>query len=623
MWTLLVLRLLLPWTPESSFSVFNILPLEKHEATNERSHIFEPIGTTTAGTSGNKTDTATAIQSTNSVLHNDNESAPYVNKSEEKPLSTIQILSLVWLIGSVSMLGCICMVNGRFAVKLNREPSIEDQTIRALFEQCKDEMKIKRTIALIDSSHVTSPTLYGAIMPKILLPRSVMGALSVSQLRYVFLHEMSHIKRNDIAMNWLMNILLTLHWFNPLLWYAYSKMRNDQEIACDSLALTRINPEETKEYALTIIRLLENFSNPIRLAGAASISSNKNELRRRVVMIASFNKNANKRSLLGLMVMLLISGCALTNAESNVNSQGVDTKPNETVSAKVEGSSGAEILAKANVEQYVNEHIGVTSQGGQLFTAYEILGSETKGQQIKYYLWVLCEERTESNPMKVTSGTSVPISITVDKDGNQYRITKHEMPRDGNLHGKDIRVIFPEEVQHKVYTEVKEHNMRVAKLETIIDQQARNYFMTNAESNNHPQGAEPNVLLSAKELEVYNLFQKDLNEQHLKELEPISIAKLYVQSQLDKKYDVTYALYTDREEFVQWTKEDDDKMPNTDRGSIEQVLKTFKGIESGEFVQTSDFRGYIEYQPNQESKSGFQMIKDDDGIWNVSFLPIQ
>ncbi|OCT13536.1 hypothetical protein A8709_18240 [Paenibacillus pectinilyticus] len=52
---------------------------------------------------------------------------------------------------------------------------------------------------------------------------------------------------------------------------------------------------------------------------------------------------------------------------------------------------------------------------------------------------------------------------------------------------------------------------------------------------------------------------------------------------------------------------------------------SFSNIEKGKFVHSSDFEGYIEYQSSEEAKSktGFQMIKDDDGIWNVSFTPIQ
>ena len=135
--------------------------------------------------------------------------------------------------------------------------------------------------------------------------------------------------------------------------------------------------------------------------------------------------------------------------------------------------------------------------------------------------------------------------------------------------------------------------------------------------------AEVNLFeLSNEEENVYNDFQKDLNLEHLRRLEPISIAKLYVKSIVDKKNDVQYALYTDREEYILWSKEDDKKIPDSDRGSIEQVVKQFKNIDKGQFIQTNDYEGYIEYDSG-EGKSGFSMIKNEDGIWQVAFLPIQ
>jgi hypothetical protein len=128
--------------------------------------------------------------------------------------------------------------------------------------------------------------------------------------------------------------------------------------------------------------------------------------------------------------------------------------------------------------------------------------------------------------------------------------------------------------------------------------------------------------LSAKEEEVYSNFQKDLDLKHLSELEPISIAKLYVKAGYDKKYDVEYALYTDREGYVQWSKEEDAKIPESHIGSDERIINQFKNIDKGTFVQTSDYEGYIEYDLG-EGTNGFQMIKNEDGVWQVSFMPIQ
>ncbi|MRX73728.1 RNA polymerase subunit sigma [Bacillus lacus] len=130
--------------------------------------------------------------------------------------------------------------------------------------------------------------------------------------------------------------------------------------------------------------------------------------------------------------------------------------------------------------------------------------------------------------------------------------------------------------------------------------------------------------LTEEEIKAYRSFSKNLNEQHLKGLNPLSVAKLYVQANLDQRFDVTYALYTDRQEHILWTKEENENLPDSD---IENTQRIFKNIEKGEFIQTSDFEGYIKYYKDDskspEAMMGFSMIKNENGIWQVGFMPIQ
>ncbi|MFD1356333.1 hypothetical protein ACFQ4X_00375 [Fictibacillus halophilus] len=131
--------------------------------------------------------------------------------------------------------------------------------------------------------------------------------------------------------------------------------------------------------------------------------------------------------------------------------------------------------------------------------------------------------------------------------------------------------------------------------------------------------------LTPEEEVIYQKFLQDLDEKHLKDIDPITIAKLYVQAKLDKRYDAAYALYTDREGYIQWTKDDDERIPESDRGTIMQTLTTFNNIDLGNFIPDGEHDGYIEYEASKsaDAKSGFKMIKDEDGIWNVAFMPIQ
>ena len=83
--------------------------------------------------------------------------------------------------------------------------------------------------------------------------------------------------------------LILLNWFNPILWYAYFCMREDQELACDAYALTFIDKEEQIAYGHTIITLLEHYS--YQVPSLANLSRNKRTLKRRIVMIKNSKRN--------------------------------------------------------------------------------------------------------------------------------------------------------------------------------------------------------------------------------------------------------------------------------------------------------------------------------------------
>ncbi|MFP3471543.1 hypothetical protein R0J90_15995, partial [Micrococcus sp. SIMBA_144] len=81
---------------------------------------------------------------------------------------------------------------------------------------------------------------------------------------------------------------------------------------------------------------------------------------------------------------------------------------------------------------------------------------------------------------------------------------------------------------------------------------------------------------------------------------------MYVQASLDERHDLVYEMYTDRPDYIRWTKEEDEKFPRADRVTKESILRVFKGIDNGEFIQTSDMDGYIKYDNGGEGDMGFQ-----------------
>lgn len=69
------------------------------------------------------------------------------------------------------------------------------------------------------------------------------------------LHEFTHLKHYDLPLNWVMCMLQAMHWFNPLLWFAFARMRADRELACDARVLSIDATDRRAEYGGALLKL--------------------------------------------------------------------------------------------------------------------------------------------------------------------------------------------------------------------------------------------------------------------------------------------------------------------------------------------------------------------------------
>ena len=179
-----------------------------------------------------------------------------------------------------------------------------------------------------------TPALYGVFRPSIMVDAGVLAALTDDEVRYIFLHELAHLKRMDNLANWIAAIVSALHWFNPVVWYAGYRMRQDREVACDARVLNYLKPDEHKGYGETIIRLLQSLSAARWAPVAVGMSGNdKSTIKRRIKMIKMFKKPTFRWTALAVAVMLIISAVALTNspASANPGDNTPDTLPGEQI----------------------------------------------------------------------------------------------------------------------------------------------------------------------------------------------------------------------------------------------------------------------------------------------------
>ena len=213
------------------------------------------------------------------------------NLSQIRP-TLRRVLPFLWLAGAMLIGGYLLWSNFFLWRIVRRDRPLLDQKTLELFEECKERMGVQTLVGLIPSARIKSPALFGFIRPRLLLPLAMVEEAGQEEMRYVFLHELAHLKHRDIYLGWLTSLLQVLHWFNPLVWFAFHRMRADRELSCDAFVLSRTGNEKSQEYGRAIVGLLRRFSRSRPLPAMAGILENQSQLKRRITMIAQFKKGS-------------------------------------------------------------------------------------------------------------------------------------------------------------------------------------------------------------------------------------------------------------------------------------------------------------------------------------------
>ncbi len=225
-----------------------------------------------------------------------------------------QIVLAVWLVG----VAILAIRYGYDELRLFRRSRywkpVDDSTLLALVERCRKEIGVQRRVELLSVSHGIGAAAAGLFRPKILISEQAM-AYSPEQLRMVFLHEMVHIRRFDPFLLRLATILSLIHWPNPAVWFAVSRLQRERELACDAAVLDKLGSTHRKEYGQAVLAFAELFSARERLPGLVGVFQ-KNNIIRRIDMILKHQKYKISHAILGILLVLAVAGFGLTKAQT-------------------------------------------------------------------------------------------------------------------------------------------------------------------------------------------------------------------------------------------------------------------------------------------------------------------
>jgi beta-lactamase regulating signal transducer with metallopeptidase domain len=327
LWILAILRFLTPWTPPSPLSVLNLLRTE-------------PSVDLSAGTDRIEThDTIVILPQHNTSLNKTLPNELTVTQKPAQNVSYYRVEPMVWPViawglGAGILLIFIAVRSLYFWTILRKEKPVIQQDVLELLEECKSRMGIHTLLCIVQTSRIQTPALMGFIRPRLILPAGLAESVSKNDLRHIFLHELAHLKRQDIFVSWAMALTQVIHWFNPLVWVAGWQMVRDRELACDALVLSVLEGKQNQAYGGTLLTLMERMNNRPLGIGLSGILENKSFVRRRIEMIASYKP---RNLLLGPVFLAIIAVVfvAVTSAEKAFVGLADANQP----SAAVESSS--------------------------------------------------------------------------------------------------------------------------------------------------------------------------------------------------------------------------------------------------------------------------------------------
>jgi beta-lactamase regulating signal transducer with metallopeptidase domain len=233
-------------------------------------------------------------------------SVPVEEVVKSEPLPWKQILCMIWLGGVACTISIGLNSYGRTLKRYKRSGQPLGEDLQRELAGMVREVGLRRAPRVWMGSAIPSPAVTGVLRPVLLLPAQFEQALSRHEARLVLKHELMHIKRGDLLLNTVLCSLLVLHWFNPLLWFAFFKARLDREAACDAHVLDSEDQIQRVAYGHTLLKVETSFSHHGLSLGFVGIFQRGAALRSRIRSLAARpNQHPLMKALLSLAILLL------------------------------------------------------------------------------------------------------------------------------------------------------------------------------------------------------------------------------------------------------------------------------------------------------------------------------
>lgn len=314
-------------------------------------------------------DTASAV-SVNPVLAAQNESGQTIRQIACFP-SVAVMLFAIWQTGMLMVLGfhliCYLIYVRRLARHNIRADRQEVELLQNLSEGDKG-------LRLYRNTMVETPVLIGFFRPAVILPDKAYGDV---KLRHILLHEMTHRKRQDIFVKWLLIFAGAVHWFNPLVYFVRREMNKACELACDEAVIKGFTVSEMQQYGDTLIEVAADSIRKTPLSIA--MFEDKKNLKERLGAIMKHRKYSRRTVtaagvILVTMVCAVLGVSAMRGIEDGTGGNGyADNFPQPEAQKRIKGIELREALRDYDKKNIAEAYVLLSDMDGEITDAHILI----------------------------------------------------------------------------------------------------------------------------------------------------------------------------------------------------------------------------------------------------------
>lgn len=378
LWGLVALRLLCPVELTSRFSVMNAVPQTRVTVVSDMQKENTPVPPEQTAENPAASDALTGNPTPLARPQTAPAARPEARPMAE-PASSSTVLTVVWTVGAwgFALWGVISYV--------------------LLRRRLRFAMRMEPDVYEVDT--ISTPCVVGFLRPQVYLPVD----LTQEQVIHTMTHERCHIRRGDHLWKLASYMVLTVHWFNPLVWVFYFRFQQDMEMACDERVMKLLGERARADYSQSLLALAKKQ----RAVTPTPVAFSENTTKARITGVLRHKKPLTTVTALVLAMGVVLAGCVAAgpakdapSEETTVPTEPVEITEPETLECLE--SHPEPVVLDGLVGVHRQEHLLYVEEYNQeandLFLAVpEILLDSEDAKACNQALWNICDPVLDEN----------------------------------------------------------------------------------------------------------------------------------------------------------------------------------------------------------------------------------